>query len=91
MSLGSDYMATNPQPWVGEALLPNLQAGLAYRTSLPPDAYSKIKEIIEKIVASALIYLPSSAKDFKNPAIDPYLKRYVRGSGGIGNKSGSRS
>jgi 4-hydroxyphenylacetate 3-monooxygenase len=78
-------MATNPQPWVGEALLANLQAGLACRV-FAPDAYSKMKEIIEKIVASALIYLPSSAKDFKNPAIDPYLKRYVRGCCGIGYK-----
>ena len=41
---------------------------------------------IEKIVASALIYLPSSAKDFKNPDIDKYLARYVRGSHGIGYK-----
>ncbi len=81
----SNAMATNPQPWVGDALLPNLEAGLSYRV-FAPDAYSKIKEIIEKIVASALIYLPSSVKDFANPAIDPYLERYVRGSNGIGYK-----
>jgi 4-hydroxyphenylacetate 3-monooxygenase len=79
----SEGMAANPQPWVGDALLPNLQAGLAYRV-FAPDAYSRIKEIIHKIVASALIYLPSSARDFANPAIDPYLRRYVRGSNGIG-------
>src|SRR5262249_49586089 len=41
------------------------------------------QEIVDKIVASSLIYLPSSAKDFKNPAIDRYLARYVRGSYGI--------
>jgi 4-hydroxyphenylacetate 3-monooxygenase len=50
------------------------------------DAYGRVKEIVEKIVASALIYLPSSAKDLKNPAIDKYLARYVRGSHGIGHK-----
>jgi 4-hydroxyphenylacetate 3-monooxygenase len=50
------------------------------------DAYGRIKEIVEKVIASSLIYLPSSAKDFKNPAIDPYLARYVRGSYGIGYK-----
>jgi len=66
-------------------LLPNLQAALSYRV-FAPDAYSKIKEIIHKIVASALVYLPSSVKDFANPAIDPYLKRYVRDSNGIGYK-----
>jgi 4-hydroxyphenylacetate 3-monooxygenase len=81
----SDCMATNPQPWVGDAMLPNLQAALSYRV-FAPDAYSRIKEIIEKIVASSLIYLPSSARDFLNPAIDPYLARYVRGSNGIGYK-----
>jgi 4-hydroxyphenylacetate 3-monooxygenase len=30
-----------------------------------------------------LIYLPSSVKDFANPAIEPYLRQYVRGSHGI--------
>jgi 4-hydroxyphenylacetate 3-monooxygenase len=79
----SDGMASNPQPWVGDALLPNLQPAMAYRV-FAPDAYSRIKEIIEKIVASALIFLPSSAKDFANPEIDPLLQRYVRGSNGIG-------
>ncbi len=81
----SECMAASPQPWVGEAVLPNLQAALSYRV-FAPDAYSRIREIIEKIVASSLIYLPSSARDFQNPAIDPYLERYVRGSYGIGYK-----
>ena len=81
----SDGMASNPQPWVGDALLPNLQPAMAYRV-FAPDAYSRIKEIIEKIVASALIFLPSSARDFANPEIDPLLQRYVRGSNGIGYK-----
>jgi 4-hydroxyphenylacetate 3-monooxygenase len=81
----SDGMASNPQPWVGDALLPNLQPAMAYRV-FAPDAYSRIKEIIEKIVASALIFLPSSARDFANPEIDPLLARYVRGSNGIGYK-----
>jgi 4-hydroxyphenylacetate 3-monooxygenase len=39
---------------------------------------------VEKIIASALIYLPSSAKDFENPEIDKYLAKYVRGSNNIG-------
>jgi 4-hydroxyphenylacetate 3-monooxygenase len=78
----SDCMVNNPQQWIGDALLPNLQAALSYRV-FAPDAYPRIKEIVEKIVASALIYLPSSARDFKNPEIDPYLKRFVRGSHGV--------
>jgi 4-hydroxyphenylacetate 3-monooxygenase len=81
----SDAMAMNPVPWVGDTVLPNAQSGSSYRV-FAGDAYGRIREIVEKIVASALIYLPSSAKDFQNPDIDKYLKRYVRGSHGIGYK-----
>jgi len=81
----SDAMAGNPMPWVGDAVLPNAQSGSAYRV-FAGDAFARIKEIVEKIVASSLIYLPSSVKDFKNPEIEPYLKRYVRGSHGIDYK-----
>jgi 4-hydroxyphenylacetate 3-monooxygenase len=81
----TDAMAHNPTPWVGDAVLPNSQSGSSYRV-FAGDAYGRIEEIVEKIVASSLIYLPSSAKDFKNPAIDPYLARYVRGSHGIDYK-----
>ncbi len=76
----SDAMAHHPDPWVEGAVLPNGQAGAAYRV-FATEAYPQVKSIIQKIVASALIYLPSSARDFKNPEIDRYLKQYVRGSG----------
>jgi 4-hydroxyphenylacetate 3-monooxygenase len=79
----SDAMAMHPVPWTGDAVLPNAQSGASYRV-FAGDAYGRVKEIVEKIVASALIYLPSSAKDFTNPEIDKYLARYVRGSHGIG-------
>jgi 4-hydroxyphenylacetate 3-monooxygenase len=78
-------MAHNPTPWVDGAVLPNAQSGASYRV-LAGDAYRRVREIVEKIVASSLIYLPSSTKDFLNPAIDGYLTRYVRGSYGIGYK-----
>jgi len=79
----SDAMAMNPVPWVGETVLPNAQSGASYRV-FAGDAYGRVKEIVQKIVASALIYLPSSALDFENPDIDKYLAKYVRGSHGIG-------
>jgi 4-hydroxyphenylacetate 3-monooxygenase len=81
----TEAMAANPTPWVDGAVLPNAQAGSSYRV-FAGDAYGRVKEIVEKIVASALIYLPSSARDFGNPEIDKYLARYVRGSHGIGYK-----
>jgi 4-hydroxyphenylacetate 3-monooxygenase len=43
-------------------------------------AYPKIKEIIENVMASALIYMPSSSLDFNAPEIRPYIDQYVRGS-----------
>ena len=81
----TDAMAANPTPWVDGAVLPNVQSGSSYRV-FAGEAYGRVKEIVQKIVASALIYLPSSAKDFRNPAIDRYLSKYVRGSYGIGYK-----
>ncbi len=81
----TDAMAMNPTPWVNGAVLPNQQSGSSYRV-FAGDAYGRVKEIVDKIVASSLIYLPSSTKDFKNPAIDRYLARYVRGSYGIDYK-----
>jgi 4-hydroxyphenylacetate 3-monooxygenase len=53
----SNEMANDPDPWVGDAVLPNLGAGSAYRV-YAPDAYPRIKDIVEKIVTAALIYLP---------------------------------
>lgn len=78
----SDAMARKPDSWVDGTVLPNLHAALAYR-ALAPDSYGRIKEIVHKIVASALIYLPSSTSDFDNPEVDAYLARFVRGSNGI--------
>ncbi len=78
----SNTMAHNPDPWKGDAVAPNRQAALSYRV-FAPDCYPRIKEIVERTVTSALIYLPSSVKDLRNPEIAPYLKQYVRGSHGI--------
>ena len=79
----SDAMVKSPIPWEGTDgyNLPNLAYGLAYRV-FAPMAYPRIKELIERHVASGLIYLPSSSKDFESEAIRPYLDRFVRGSNG---------
>ncbi len=81
----TDAMAGNPDKWVGDTVLPNMQSGTSYRV-FGGDCWGRVKEIVEKIVAASLIYLPSSARDFKNPAIEPYLKQYVRGSYGMDYK-----
>ena len=77
----TDSMACNPDPWVGDTVLPNLNAGLAYRWFMT-QGYPRIKEIIEQDLGASLIYLNSHAADFKNSDVRPYLDKYVRGSNG---------
>lgn len=78
----SESMARDPEQWIGDTVIPKLEYGLTYRMFMI-QGYPRIKEIIEQDVASGLIYLPSSAADFKNPEVRPYLDKYVRGSDGI--------
>jgi 4-hydroxyphenylacetate 3-monooxygenase len=77
----SDAMAKSADPWTGGCILPAMEPAAAYQV-LAPEAYVQIKNLIEKTVASGLIYLNSHARDFKNPEIKPYLDRYLRGSNG---------
>ena len=81
----TDAMACNPVPWVDGAVLPNPRGSATYRLFMT-EAYPAVRNIIEKVVASGLIYLPSHARDFKNPDVDKYLAKYVRGSNGIDYK-----
>jgi 4-hydroxyphenylacetate 3-monooxygenase len=81
----TDAMACNPDPWVNGAVLPNIKASVAYRL-FATEAYPAVRSIVEKMIASGLIYLPSHVRDFKNPDINKYLERYVRGSSGIDYK-----
>ncbi|NDK90732.1 Pyoverdin chromophore biosynthetic protein pvcC [Gordonia desulfuricans] len=78
----SDAMAKSPDPWVNGAVQPNINYGLAYRTFMGV-GYPRIKEIIQQVLGSGLIYLNSHADDWKNPDVAPYLDQYVRGSNGI--------
>lgn len=78
----TDAMYADPAPWQKGAVTPSPRALQAYRV-LATQAYPAIKLIIEQIVASGLIYLPSGARDLRNPELNRYLAQYVRGSNGI--------
>ncbi|MFE0025035.1 4-hydroxyphenylacetate 3-hydroxylase N-terminal domain-containing protein [Amycolatopsis sp. NPDC059021] len=78
----SESMAKSPNPWVGDAVQPNVNYGMAYRTFMGI-GYPRIKEILQQTLGSGLIYLNSHAADWKNPDVRPYLDKYVRGSNGI--------
>ena len=75
----TDAMARTTTPWTPGHVLPNLDYGLAYRVAAST-IYPRLKEIIENVLASALIYLPSHAVDFKVPEVRKYLDQFVRGS-----------
>jgi len=77
-----EAMVRNPREWVGGSVQPNEVAGDAYR-QLGALGYARIREIVLQDLGSALIYLPSSVKDFKSPEVRPYLDKYVRGSAGM--------
>ena len=62
----AESMAASPQPWKNGHVLPNARSGAAYRV-LSPEVYPKVLNIANKILASGLIYLPSSSKDFGDP------------------------
>ncbi len=77
----TDAMARTVSPWTPGYVSPNLEYGLAYRV-MANIAYTRLREIIENVLASALIYLPSHAVDFKVPEIRQYIDTYIRGSHG---------
>jgi 4-hydroxyphenylacetate 3-monooxygenase len=76
----SEAMARNATPWVNGAVLPDIIAGTAFH-AFGATFYPIVKNLIEQSVASGLIYLNSSARDFHDPELRPYLDKYVRGTG----------
>jgi 4-hydroxyphenylacetate 3-monooxygenase len=87
----SDAMCHNPDAWgdgaggAGGAVLPSRQAALS-SCVFAPECYVRVREIIQRTVASGLIYLPSGARDLQDAETDALLSRFVRGSHGIGHE-----
>ncbi|GAA4051622.1 4-hydroxyphenylacetate 3-hydroxylase N-terminal domain-containing protein [Arthrobacter methylotrophus] len=76
-----DGMIENATPGWGGSLDPNMGYGWAY-ASMASSMNRRIREIIETVVASGLIYINSNAVDFQTPEMRPYLDRFLRGSNG---------
>ncbi len=79
----SEAMARNAVPWAGGAVQVDPIAALAYQ-AVAPAIFPAVRNIIQQSVASGLIYLNSSARDFLTPELKPLLDKYVRGSNGYG-------
>ena len=62
-------------------VVPNLDYMMAFRM-MGAMVYPKIKEIVHNIVASGLIFQPSSSRDFQSPELRPYLDKYMSSSTG---------
>lgn len=77
-----DGMIENATPGPGGSLSPCMAYGRSY-SALAPKLYSRIREIIETVVASGLIYLNSHVTDLQSPEMRPYLDKYLRGSDGL--------
>ncbi|MBC2592422.1 Pyoverdin chromophore biosynthetic protein pvcC [Rhodococcus aetherivorans] len=59
------------QPYVH----PNIRYALQWRNSYG-DIFTKIRTVFHNLMAGGFIQIPSSAEDFKNPAIRHWLDRY---------------
>jgi len=76
----STAMATESETGRNGVAVPNGYYCNAYRV-LAPMTWVRVKNIFEQVIAGGLIQMPSSAKDFLNPEIRPYLDTYYRGTG----------
>ncbi|KKB36924.1 4-hydroxyphenylacetate 3-hydroxylase family protein [Bacillus thermotolerans] len=76
----STAMATEPEFGQNGVAIPNGFYANSYRV-LAPMTWVRVKNIFEQVVAGGLIQLPSSANDFLNDDLRPYLDKYYRGSG----------
>lgn len=76
----STAMATESETGRNGVAVPNGYYCNAYRV-LAPMTWVRVKNIFEQVIAGGLIQLPSSAKDFLNPELRPYLDKYYRGTG----------
>lgn len=77
-----DGMIEGAVPGFGDSILPNTQYAFSYAAAAP-GLYSRMRQIIETIIASGLIYLNSNALDFQVPAIKKDLDRFLRGTNGL--------
>jgi len=78
----TDAMIANPDPLPNGFITFNETYGTTLR-GLGPHIYTRMRDIVQKVCSSSLIYLNSNAVDFRNDDLRPYLETYLRGSDGI--------
>ena len=70
----------SPDPAANGYVAPSHRSLWAYRV-LAPTVYPRLKELIQLVAAGGLVQIPSSAKDFTNPELRPFIDQYYKGAG----------
>jgi len=68
-------MCAEPMPGPGGYVLPNVRYALQWRNAYG-DIFSKVRLAFHNLIAGGLIQIPSSARDFKNDEIRPWLDNF---------------
>jgi 4-hydroxyphenylacetate 3-monooxygenase len=73
-------MVSDPEPGIGGTVVPRLQTAAATRL-YGTNAWDRVREIFETIIAGAPIYTVSGPADLLNEELRPAIDRYYRGTG----------
>jgi 4-hydroxyphenylacetate 3-monooxygenase len=73
-------MVLDPEPGIGGTVVPKLQTAAALRLYMT-NAWTRVRDIFETVLAGAPIYTVSSVKDLQTPELEPIIERYYRGTG----------
>jgi len=73
-------MVADPEPGIGGTVVPRLLTAAASRL-YGTNAWDRVREIFETVLAGAPIYTISGPADLANPELRPLVDRYFRGTG----------
>ena len=73
-------MVYDPEPGIGDTVVPRLQTAAASRI-YTTRAWHRVREIFESVLAGAPIYTVSSVRDMHAAELQPIIERYYRGTG----------
>ncbi len=73
-------MVSDPEPGIGNSVVPRLQTAAATRLYMT-NAWHRVREIFECTLAGAPIYTVSGVEDLRHAELAPVLERYFRGTG----------
>jgi 4-hydroxyphenylacetate 3-monooxygenase len=76
----STAMVHEHEPGIGDTILPSLHIAAANRI-YQTNAWNRVREIFETILAGAPSYTISSVADLGSPELEPIISQYFRGTG----------